>query len=209
MDKQKLQILLDAQTELNYKDFCEYLEIPIKTGNSKIKQLKEIDSICKREMTSPTKFKIVEIYNNPLNIKDNRRIDFNCFNISKELEYCGGIYKIQLDNTIYIGQTNNFRHRFRQHKSQNYIFGTPSKTKELIENGGIMSIIELEDDELKRLEKETTWTNYYILNDYNVINNTNVLYKNKNNQRQKSIKVNIDDYEKVLKLLKDNNISYM
>lgn len=74
MDRQKLQILLDTQTELNYKDFCEYLEIPIKTGNSKIKQLKEIDSICKREMTSSTKFKIVEIYQEifTLNKYDNR-----------------------------------------------------------------------------------------------------------------------------------------
>jgi predicted GIY-YIG superfamily endonuclease len=111
----------------------------------------KVDKIDKKEYDS-------KLYYGRLNTlsKDNNRYDQ--FNISKENSHKGGVYKIQLDNKIYIGKTNNFQVRFRSHWDGN---GRTKLTQELLFNGGIFSIIETLDDEDERIQKESIYIDKY------------------------------------------------
>lgn len=85
------------------------------------------------------------------------------FNIKYIDSFRGGIYKIYNSQTgeIYIGQTKQFRKRFRQHVG-NYD-NTTTITHQMIQDGAIMEVIEFidEDDLLLRLERESFWIDYY------------------------------------------------
>ena len=41
--------------ELSYKDLCEAVDIPIKSGNSKIAQLRDLDMYCQIDRIEGTK----------------------------------------------------------------------------------------------------------------------------------------------------------
>ena len=64
-DEEKLQMLVDNQSELNYRELTNFLELPYLRGCSKDKQLSELSKICKIEKDK-TKYKITEIYNSAL-----------------------------------------------------------------------------------------------------------------------------------------------
>ena len=70
--KDKLIELMNSGKELNYKDLCNELGLVVKGGKGKVIQLKYIDAMCRREMTTKTKFKIAEVYDEELQVVDNR-----------------------------------------------------------------------------------------------------------------------------------------
>ena len=213
-DEEKLQILVDNQSELNYRELTNFLELPYLRGNSKDKQLNELSKICKIEKNK-TKYKITEIYDEI--IDDNRRKSHfsELTNISKEDEHKSGVYKIQLDNDIYIGQTNDFKRRFYQHYyGQNIRYkGFGADTGKLLRNGGSFEVLEFEDNIEQRLLKENYWVQYYSQNGYNILN-TEKLLSNKNSRQKrnksktKCIKVLAKNYNEAIQLLKDKGLLY-
>ena len=213
-DEEKLQILVDNQSELSYRELTNFLELPYLRGNSKDKQLSELSKICNIEKDK-TKYKITEIYDEI--IDDNRRKSHfsELTNISKEDEHKSGVYKIQLDNDIYIGQTNDFKRRFYQHYyGQNIRYkGFGTDTEKLLRNGGSFEVLEFEDNIEQRLLKENYWVQYYSQNGYNILN-TEKLLSNKNSRKKrnkpktKCIKVLTKNYNEAIQLLKDKGLLY-
>ena len=63
---------LELNKEYTWKQICELTDIPYKTGNTKIKQMKQFESLC-RFTKEKTKFTIHEIYNKPKEIEDGRK----------------------------------------------------------------------------------------------------------------------------------------
>ena len=213
-DEEKLQILVDSQSELNYRELTNFLELPYLRGYSKDKQLNELSKICKIEKNK-TRYKITEIYDEI--IDDNRRKSHfsELTNISKEDEHKSGVYKIQLDNDIYIGQTNDLKRRFYQHYyGQNIRYkGFGADTEKLLRNGGSFEVLEFEDNVEQRLLKENYWVQYYSQNGYNILN-TEKLLSNKNSRQKsnkpktKCIKVLAKNYNEAIQLLKDKGLLY-
>ena len=136
-------------------------------------------------------------------------------NISKEDEHKSGVYKIQLDNDIYIGQTNDFKRRFYQHYyGQNIRYkGFGADTEKLLKNGGTFEVLEFENNIEQRLLKENYWVQYYNKNGYNILN-TEKLLSNKNSLQKrnkpntKCIKVLTKNYNEAIQLLKDKGLLY-
>ena len=213
-DEEKLQILVDNQSELNYRELTNFLELQYIRGYSTDKQLNELSKICKIEKNK-TRYKITEIYDEI--IDDNRRKSHfsELTNISKEDEHKAGIYKIQLDNDIYIGQTNDFKRRFYQHYyGQNIRYkGFGADTEKLLRNGGSFEVLEFEDNVEQRLLKENYWVQYYSQNGYNILN-TEKLLSNKNSRQKRNkpntkyIKVLAKNYNEAIQLLKDKGLLY-
>ena len=132
------------------------------------------------------------------------------FNVDYSKRNNKGIYYIIKDNDIYIGSSVKFRKRFIQHwngesKEMNY-------TYDLLHNGGTFNILydmtDIEDVELIRMV-ENEYIQYFKENtDFNVINHMNeATWKGKNyKQKYKNIKIKIEDYDNVLKILEENGI---
>ena len=213
-DKEKLQILVDNKAKLSYRELTNYLEIPYLGGNSKEKQLSELSRICNIKKDK-TKYEITEIYDKIID-ENRRKSHFSeLTNISKEDEHKSGVYKIQLDNDIYIGQTNDFKRRFYQHYyGQNIRYkGFGADTEKLLRNGGSFEVLEFEDNVEQRLLKENYWVQYYSQNGYNILN-TEKLLSNKNSRQKrnkpntKCIKVLAKNYNEAIQLLKDKGLLY-
>jgi len=92
----------------------------------------------------------------PIKSIDNKKIEFlnkhTQFQFTKETMCCGGVYKIQYSNNIYIGSTKNFYNRFKQH-----ISGNMKNTKKLLDMGATMTALVICDktqtkEDLKRIE---------------------------------------------------------
>ena len=203
--------------ELTYKEFCELNNEPQLKKMQKTRQLKEygnyMDISCKNN-----KVKIIKIYNEDEikpKIKSYHNDTINKFKISPEDKYKSGIYKIQLDNDVYIGQTNKFVRRYQQHKL-GVKEGNQTESHKLIKNGATFEMIEIERDAKQRLIKEAKYVNKYINDGYNVLNSTKVLYKGKNKtvkqnrlaEPKMGIIFNKSDLDKITKLLSENNIDF-
>lgn len=63
---------LELNKEYTWKQICKLTDIPYKTGNTKVKQMKQFESLC-RFTKEKTKFTIHEIYNKPKEIEDGRK----------------------------------------------------------------------------------------------------------------------------------------
>jgi len=134
------------------------------------------------------------------------------FRVLDKDKHKSGIYKIQLNNDIYIGQTMNFWRRFYSHMHPN----KETKPSKLINMGGVFEILEMEEDKEKRLIRERYFVDKYNNDGYNVINSITVLFNGSNKLiRQKrlaepkmGITFNKSDLEKITKLLSDNNIDF-
>lgn len=117
----------------------------------------------------------------------------NQFYVKDEDKNKGGIYKIELsqEKKIYIGQTKNFYNRFCRHCN----LSSFSSAKDIIKQGAIFSVIELEDNEHERFVKEAYWSKYYKENGYELLNKEEVLFKTQHENKLKNIlqKHNIDD----------------
>lgn len=150
--------------ELKYKnEFCEIFNVEYKHGRAKKLQLKKLRTYMNIEQVD-RKIKINKIYDNETieeNL-ENKKFQYirnkellNQFYVSGDNIHKSGIYKIELNNIIYIGQTIDFYERFRQH------FYSEKESGKLLRKGAIFSILELEDDLNKRLNKEKEYIKKY------------------------------------------------
>lgn len=138
------------------------------------------------------------------------------FLISEEDEDKSGVYKIQLGNKIYIGQTKDFKLRFNSHCDTKT---NKSETANMIRNGATFEILEIEDNLNKRLEIETKYIDKYKNDGFILINkiiDTTIKptvipkqkLKKKEGRQLNYISFNSSDLEKITKLLSDNNIEF-
>ena len=145
----------------------------------------------------------------------NPRYGNDVFKVDEQYKYASGIYKIQLENEVYIGQTSNFWNRFYSHYRKTSESKSPYQSV-LIRFGGTFEILEIEKDREQRLIKEKEYVEKYILDGYEVVNSTKVLYKGTNKAIKKkrmeepkiTITFNKSDLDKITKLLSDNNIEF-
>lgn len=77
--------LKKGQTFKNWKEVCEYMEWEIKTGNSKIAQVKQLESLCKYH-TEGRKYIIDEVFEVQKEIKDKRKERFDRLENIQDLE---------------------------------------------------------------------------------------------------------------------------
>jgi len=201
----------------NYKKLCEILEENIKTGGAKINQLNYWNDYFKYHKDG-NKFIIDEIYIEPLEKIDerkkksggaNNRKEFPNFLISKEDETKIGVYKIVLNNNIYIGSTiASFRKRFLEHNNEKY--NNVPFTSNMLKEGAIFKILELCEGltEIQIRTKENQYIKQYREDDsWNIINSRGAWdYAKK--QKFKTIKIQVkeEDYENVLMFLQENNL---
>lgn len=199
--------------EFKYKDeFCPLLSLDVKTsGKAKKLQLNKLRQYMELDVSN-RKIKIVKIYdeNEIDNILDKQEFRYvknkkhlHQFNVSGKNRNKGGVYKIQLNNKIYVGQTNNFYHRFKQH----YYSETPSG--ELLKNGGVFSVLEFIDNQENRNVAEIKYIEKYVNNNnYCCVNKDFNEYSITNNKKYFKIKVLYKDYERVKKLFEKEGITY-
>lgn len=199
-----------SKQEIPYQEFCELTKVEPLLKMQKTRQIKEfgnyMDISCKNN-----KVKIIKIYNEDEikpKIKSYHNDTVNKFKISPEDKYKSGIYKIQLDNDVYIGQTNNFIKRFYQHNAK--LSNMNRTTKPLLDNGATMEILEFEGDLEKRLLKESKYTIEYKLEGFNVLNDfTRIVkedYSKKGREKFITIKIKFKELDYVINLLNNNNI---
>ena len=202
--------LIDYNKTYKNKEMCDILEIKYDSHNPK-RSLEEIERSYELKKISSQKYKFVKELSEDDKIKKTksyRNKTMERFNINPINKNKSGIYKIQLENTIYIGQTNNFIERYYQHNSK--LNRMNKSTKTLLDNGALMEVIEFEDDLEKRLLKESKYAIEYKLMGFNVINNFNRIvkenYSKNNKEKFVIIKLKLKDLDFALKLLCDNNI---
>ena len=131
----------------------------------------------------------------------------NQFHVISDIKNKSGVYKIELkeEKKIYIGQTNNFYNRFCRHCNPS----TYSLAKDIIKQGAIFSVIELEDDRRERFIKESYWSEYYKNKGYELLNEERVLFKfkDKETQNHKKNLINILNKYNIEKHLIDSIIN--
>ena len=124
-DKNEMEELIELKNKLtngmvfkSYRALCENMKWKPTGGDTKIANMKKLDAICTYHKQGNSMV-IDEVFDTPLPIEDNRKgkeyKEFPQFNIEESKYNNAGIYMIKLDNKIYIGSTNNFRRRFREH----------------------------------------------------------------------------------------------
>lgn len=166
----------------NYRVLCEILGEAIKGGgNSKQIQLKNFKRYFDWKK-SGQKFIITAVYDKPLAKEDRRHLGNNTghyhagdntYEVSNRLSKKRGVYKIQLDNDVYIGSTTvSFRERYTQHYRN--IGGFMPYTQQLLLEGGKYSILWIASDDFSEQEirdMERCYINQYA-NDgkYNLVN---------------------------------------
>lgn len=199
-----------SEQEIPYQEFCELTKVEPLLKMQKTRQMKEFSRYMNLIWRN-NKVKIIEIYSeNKIKPKIKSYHDDTAtkFKINPSDKNKAGIYKIQLNNTVYIGQTNNFIERYYQHNSK--LNRMNKSTKPLLELGATMEILEFEDDLEKRLLKESKYAIEYKLNGFNVINDFNRIVKeNYRKQRREkfiTIKIKFKELDYVINLLNNNNI---
>ena len=76
--------MLELKTYKNYKELCKAMEWEEKAGNSRVKQLKELESLCEYHKEG-NKFIIDEIYDKPKEIRDRRKE--RCSELSERIQF--------------------------------------------------------------------------------------------------------------------------
>ena len=179
---------------MKLKDLCEQVNIPYNSKNP-TRSLNAIKKEYLIEQNGNKKdYTIIRPLTDEEKILNTKLVPYkNQFRVKEEDKNKGGIYKIELtkEKKIYIGQTKNFYNRFCRHCNPS----TYSLAKDIIKQGAIFSVIELEDNEHERFVKETYWSKYYKENGYELLNKEEVLFKAKGKNKLKTIlqKHNIDD----------------
>ena len=149
--------MLELNKEYSYGALTrEILNEEPKKGGSKTKQMKQIESLYKVKQKG-RKYILIEKYNNPLLIRDGRgkhnKKHYEQYLPNEKYNCSIGVYKIVLDNQIYIGSTTfGFRKRFIGHRSK---FNT-LPTKEMLDNGGTFDILQIcngmDENEIRHIE---------------------------------------------------------
>lgn len=202
----------------NYKLLCEIVEEECKAGQSKVCQLNNFERYFTWERKGQ-KYIITNIYDEPLkknrvnnNLGHYKVGDSSKYLIPKEFNQNKGVYIIQLYSNVYIGSTTvGFRERFTQHY-QNRDNNMPH-TQDLLLHGATYKIlwiapINAKEDEIRIKEQEFI-SKYQKDPEYNLINGRDIVdipkYRKKKIQK-KRIAINENDYQKVISLLKQNEI---
>lgn len=206
----------------NYRRLCEVLELDITSGEAKISQLKEMNRYF-RHHKEGNKFIIDEIYELPKDKIDGRKNNIGKGNNKGKFKECKnflvnkdnynktGVYKITLDNDIYIGSTiAGFRKRFQGHTYDD----NKLPTKEMLKNGGEFKVLWIaNNNESEKFIRDME--NYYIKyyrneTDYNVINSNDAWSYTETKEKvlpeNRYIKIKNENYNKALELLKINNL---
>ena len=216
MKLRKNKNMLEVGEYKNYKELCEAMGWKPVGGDTKVKHLKELGSICKYHKDG-YKFIIKEVYETPLPIMDKRKEykEFPQFDVEQDKFHNTGIYMIKLDNQVYIGSTTRgFRQRFKEHL--NGVLDYMKHTKELLNNGGEFFILhdmtDIEDIELIRQVEEEYILFYTHETDYDVVNrriNTSTYEKPKKSKiKYKSIKIEENRLSEVLEILDERGVCY-
>ena len=223
MNIEKIKELYVGQEFANYRRLCEFLEEKEKGGKSRDLQIKNWQRYFSFEKRGH-KLIIIDVYDEPKNKIDNRgRKKFASYkypdlgkcNITTEQEKLKGVYKIQLDNEVYVGSTTvGFRTRYRQH-SNNENNMNPH-TQDLLKRGATFEILWIADEndsETIIRQKENDYIEQYRNNGYDMLNShIPVIISEKrtvNSKRKikyKNIKINKEDYEKAIALLTENGL---
>lgn len=141
------------------------------------------------------------------------------FDVPIFMENMPGVYKIQLDNYVYIGSTTvSYCDRYLGHMNKNstvsirgFIYNDIEikNTYDMLMNGGVYTSLYAMEEENEyeiRLMEEKFIENYKLLN-YNVVNIGKVAIKGRKPIKFKRIKIKEEDYENVINILKSNNIT--
>ena len=184
--------MMEYNKIMKLKDICDNVNIEYNIKNPS-RSLRDLRYEYEIEQISKQKFKVVRKLDKTDKQKHEEKFhsDYSQFLIDWELRECGGIYIIQKDNDVYIGQTNNFLRRFRMHKNK----ANKYRTKDMIRNGATMKLLELEDDLSERLRKESLYVEQYKSNGYNMINNESVLYTERLNIKNVYLSILIEKYK--------------
>ena len=197
------------------------MEWEIKTGNSKIAQVKQLESLCKYH-TEGRKYIIDEVYEVQKEIKDKRKergsnITTDQYKININYNKHVGVYIIiDKNNNCYIGSTTKgFRHRFIQH--WNNYHGTMDNTYSLLHDNEaefrvLYDMTGVNDVDLIRMVENEFIQYFKSLPNYNVLNRAKYAYYKgcsfvkKKKQQYINIKVNKDKYSEIINLLQDNGL---
>lgn len=199
--------MLDYNKLYTLRELCEVLGYKYDKKNPK-RCLEKIEKEYKLEKLLPRRYRIIR----KLSCSEKemfrrtypdlyKRCNYDNFLIPWEKRYCGGVYIIKLNNTIYIGQTKKFLNRYNGHRRGE---DSNERVGKILRNGATFELLEYEDDLKKRLVKEAKYVKQYKKLDYNVINVEKVLYKSKD--KYKKIFVHVDDYDRLVEVAKENNI---
>ena len=223
MNIDKVKELYVGQEFKNYKVLCDFLGEEIKVGSSKISQFKEWDRYFSF-IKNGQRIIIIEIFKTPKckidrrggnNLGHYKHPNLGIYNLTDEQNDLKGVYKIQLNDTVYIGSTiASFKTRYRQHCIDNDVI---PYTHDLLEKGATFDILWIADknntEENIRM-KEYNYIKEYINQGYNVLNthvpiilseNRPVVSKKKK-PTYKNIKIIKEDYEKAIALLLENGL---
>lgn len=211
-----------GMTVKNYKVLCRLLGQETTTGKAKQYQLKNFERYFAWEKAGQ-KFTIVDIYDTPLEKIDLRKLGNNTghyktyngtYNVDAKYNHAKGVYKIQLDNDVYIGSTiMGFRKRYIDH-SENYQ-NMMDHTQRLLQNGGVFEILWIAPDNTSEndiRQKEQEYINQYKENEkLHIINKKpQVIIPVHKNKKTKFKKLFIDsrNYNFVIELLKNCEINF-
>ena len=224
MNIDKVKELYVGQEFKNYKIFCNFMDEEPKKANSKISQIKEWNRyfLFKKE---GQKIIITKIFDTPKDKIDNRiggvmwnnrkYPNLGIYTLTNEQGRLKGVYKIQLDNEVYVGSTTvGFRTRYRQH-SNNENNMNPH-TQDLLKRGAsfeILWIADENDSETTIRQKENDYIEQYRNNGYDMLNSRVPVIisekrtvNSKKKIKYKQIKINENDYEMAIALLKENGL---
>lgn len=214
----QIENLIVGQT-YRYQELCELLGEKVKSGKGKKYQLKEFQRyftwehpINKKGKTSKA-FLITEIFDTPKpKLKQTRKYRPYCekyehFKVPHEHEDAMIVYRIVLNNTIYIGSTKKPKRRFLEHLTNKK--GMSQKTSELLQQGATFEFIQaFNNEEVMRQFEKKLIKQYSTDSSWNCIN---IQIPKEPNSKPKlvSVKINFKDYNKTLELLKQHGIEFL
>lgn len=198
---------------INRKELAEILKVQLNSLknieiNNQLEQklLNKGYAFISKEKIGRNNYYIVEKIGEP-------KKKFPQFLPNEEYNNSIGIYKIVLDNKIYIGSTvSGFRYRFLSHKNK----GNKLETRQLLEQGAVFDIIQvcdgMEESEIRQIENE--WIEEFRNNpDWIVINQVDHVRikgeqhgKSQNIPDNKIIRVKREDYDSALEILEREGI---
>jgi len=214
VDVIKIENLSIGMAIANYKEVCKVLDVEVRSGDAKKKQLKWFEEYFKY-LRQGNKFIIIEIINRDIKpMVDNRggafnKIDCpNCLIEESEWKFIG-VYSITQNNKIYIGSTTDgFRTRFLNHR---YEYSGVPETKDMLGNSGTFQILKVcngkNETEIRKLENDAIYL-YRCNPEWDVVNKNNAWSFEPRPKRPqyKAIKVLDSQYDTAREILLENNI---
>lgn len=226
---------------VNKKELCEILNVTTGTLKQMVKEKTLEEKVVKRGYKIVKTVKIGRnVYYDLLEMFDKNNLDeiskqyrnnstkrrkyidnIDNFDVPVFMENMPGVYKIQLDNYVYIGSTTvGYCDRYLGHMNKNiaisirgFIYNDIEikNTYDMLMNGGVYTPLYAMEEESEyeiRLMEEKFIEDYKLLN-YNVVNIGKVSIKGRRNKpiKFKNIKIKEEDYENVINILKSNNIT--